>query len=201
LSRSGCTHGIPNRADERHGAARENDVPYTHSPQQYGELISHRRSGATAFHHYDALGSTERLTDPNGAASVSYLHKAFGDQSVLSGSHADPFTWVGRLEYYRQADMGNYWLRARTYSQLTGRFLSRDPMPNGNRYIYPGNSPVVLVDRSRMQGCRGEECRRQRRGPRGRGLRGRYLRPRGAAAVASRTGAGGSGRRRRGGAP
>jgi len=82
---------------------------------------------------------------------VSYLYKAFGEQSVLSGSHANPFTWVGRLGYYRQADLDNYWLRARTYNQLAGRFLSRDPVPNGNLYIFPNNSPIVLVDPSGMQ--------------------------------------------------
>jgi len=40
--------------------------------------------------------------------------------------------------------------------QLAGRFLSRDPLlqtaggqvPNGNLYIYPGNSPVVVLDPS-----------------------------------------------------
>jgi len=137
----------------------ENVTAYTHNPQGYGELISQRRSGATAFHHYDALGSTDRLTDTNEGVSASYLYKAFGEQSVLSGSHANRFTWVGRLGYYRQGDMGNYWLRARTYSQLTGRFLSRDPLPNGNLYIYPANSPVVLVDPSGMQGYRGPRRR------------------------------------------
>lgn len=50
-----------------------------------------------------------------------------------------------------QADLDNYWLRAPTYSQLTGRFLSRDPMPNGNLYIYPGNNPVMRLDPSGSQ--------------------------------------------------
>jgi len=50
-------------------------------------------------------------------------------------------------------------MRARTYSQLAGRFLSRDPVPNGNLYIYPGNSPVVVVDPSGMQGYRGPRRR------------------------------------------
>jgi len=33
---------------------------YTLAPQGYGALVSQRRSGATSFHHYDALGSTDR---------------------------------------------------------------------------------------------------------------------------------------------
>ena len=55
-------------------------------------------------------------------------------------------------------------MSASTNSQLTGRFLSPDPIlqtaggqvSQPNRYVYPGNSPLVLVDPSGMQGCRGE---------------------------------------------
>ena len=61
-----------------------------------GSLISQRRSGATSFHLYDALGSTDRLTDSSQNTSISYLYRAFGEQSVLSGSSPNPFTWVGQ---------------------------------------------------------------------------------------------------------
>ncbi len=178
---------------------------YTHAPMGFGELISQRRSGASAFHHYDGLGSTDRLTDSAENTSISYLYKAFGEQSVLSGSHNNPFTWVGRLGYWRQKDPSDYWLRARIYDQLTGRFLSRDPVlqtaggqvPNGNLYIWPGNSPVVLVDPSGMQGCRGRECRERRRSePRRAGPPGRFQRPSrpsAPSAVAAAAGGGGGG--------
>ena len=137
---------------------------------------------ATVFHHYDGLGSMDRLTDTNQDVDTSYLYRAFGEQSVLSGSHANPFGWVGRLGYYRQSDQDNYWLRARIYSQVVGRFLSRDPMPNGNLYLYPNNSPLVLIDPSGRQGCMGPGCRQgsppgpATSRPRRYG-QGRYLRP------------------------
>jgi len=35
---------------------------YTLAPAAYGHLVSQRRSGASSFHHYDALGSTAQLT-------------------------------------------------------------------------------------------------------------------------------------------
>ncbi|MDH4209760.1 MAG: RHS repeat-associated core domain-containing protein [Anaerolineae bacterium] len=82
---------------------------------------------------------------------MSHLGRAFGEQSVLSGSYNNPFTWVGRLGYYRQPDTSDYWLRARVYDPQRGRFISRDPVPEANLYIYPGNSPVVLVDPSGRQ--------------------------------------------------
>jgi RHS repeat-associated protein len=88
-----------------------------------------------------------------------------------AGGAPNGFRWVGRLGYYFEPDLNTYWLRARTYSQLAGRFLSRDPVlqtaggqvPDGNPpggwrtslYIYPGNSPVVRVDPSGRQGYRG----------------------------------------------
>ncbi len=122
---------------------------YTLAPRGYGDVIAMRRSNATSFHHYDALGSTERLTDSSENALASYLYRAFGEQSVVSGSSANPFTWVGRLGYYRQPDTDNYWLRARVHQPGIGRFLSLDPLRQEvNRYLYVKNRPVVLRDPS-----------------------------------------------------
>ncbi len=125
---------------------------YTLAPKPYGNPISQRRSGATSFHHFDALGSTDRLTDSAQGALASYLYRAFGEQSVLSGSATNPFTWVGRLGYYRQADTSDFWVRARVYRPTTGRWVSRDPLRlelNFSRYAV--NRPVLLVDPSGYQ--------------------------------------------------
>jgi RHS repeat-associated protein len=120
---------------------------YTYKPSMYGELVS--ESGE--FHHYDALGSTDRLTDATQAAVVSYLYRAFGEQTILSGSSANRFGWVGKLGYYRQPDTADYWLRARVHRPQIGRFISRDPVRKANLYLYAGNSPVLLVDPSGRQ--------------------------------------------------
>ena len=101
---------------------------YTLAPEAYGSLISQHRSGATSFHHFDALGSTERLTDNAATTLIQYLYRAFGQQSVLSGSSANRFTWVGKLGYYRQPDVSDYWVRARVLKPTLGRWLSRDPL-------------------------------------------------------------------------
>jgi len=96
---------------------------YTLRPELFGELIS--QDGPT-FHHYDALGSTMLLTDASQNTVISYLYRAFGEQTVLSGSNPNRFTWVGRLGYYRQPDTGDYWIRARVYRPSIGRWVSRD---------------------------------------------------------------------------
>jgi RHS repeat-associated protein len=128
---------------------------YSYGPSGYGALLSQRRSGATRFHHGacpersrgDALGSTMQLTDASQTATDSYLYRAFGEQSVLSGSSPNPFTWVGRLGYYRQADTGDYWVRARVYAPARGRWVSRDPACGASqRYSYVYSRPGALVD-------------------------------------------------------
>ena len=133
---------------------------YTLAPEIYGSLISQHRSGATSFHHFDGLGSTNKLTDSNAASLVEYLYRAFGQQSVLSGSSANRFTWVGKLGYYRQADPDDYWVRARIASPISGRWLSRDLLQDyRNAYSYAGNRPIDLNDPTGMFCMKtGSEC-------------------------------------------
>jgi len=121
---------------------------YTLAPQLYGELVSQRRAGATSFHHFDALGSTSKLTDASQSPLAAYLYRAFGQQSILSGSSANPFTFVGRVGYYRQPDCQDYWVRARIMRPSTGRWLSRDPEPRLEGYQYSHNRPCTLTDPS-----------------------------------------------------
>jgi RHS repeat-associated protein len=137
------------------------------TPSVYGALFSQRRSGATSFHHGacpersrgDVLGSTMQLTDASQAATDSYLYRAFDEQSVLTGSSPNPFTWVGRVGYYRQPDTSDYWVGARVYQQSLGCFVGRDPVATEiNRYCYPGSSPVRLADPSGMEAKRCGTC-------------------------------------------
>jgi YD repeat-containing protein len=98
---------------------------YTYRPQLYGELVSQ----VGEVHHYDALGSTLLLTDASQNVVVSYRYRAFGEQTVVSGSSPNRFGWIGRLGYYRQPDTEDYWVRARVEEPSIGRWISRDPLP------------------------------------------------------------------------
>ncbi len=124
---------------------------YTLAPQGYGSLISQRRGGASSFHHFDALGSTERLTDASQSTLISYLYRAFGEQIILSGSHSNPFSWVGALGYCRQPDTSDYWVRARVYRPQMGRWVSRDPLARWPTYLYARNRPITAVDPTGLQ--------------------------------------------------
>ena len=116
---------------------------YTLNPQQYGELIAQGAGENSYFHHYDALGSTGSLTDADESVVNQYLYRAFGQQTnLIEEGITNRFTWVGKLGYYRQPDLSNYWLRAR----LPSRF-PRNP-PAG------GKAPAV-ASRGKVERGRG----------------------------------------------
>jgi RHS repeat-associated protein len=130
------------------GGATNRD--YTYNPQGYGHLISQ----SNLFHHYDALGSTMQLTDASESVDTSYLYKAFGEQTILTGSDPNRFTWVGRLGYYRQPDTEDYWVRARVYEPQMGRWRRRDPvLLDEHHYAYVDEAPNAHVDPSGLAKC------------------------------------------------
>jgi RHS repeat-associated protein len=128
---------------------------YTLGLAQFGDLVSQRRGGATRFFHFDALGSTDRLSDVNGTVTDSYLYKAFGIVATSSGSTTNPFRFVGRQGYYWDMDLSTYWLRARIYDPVTGRWFSEDPigtqLGDANLYRYVGNNPENHLDPSGLK--------------------------------------------------
>jgi RHS repeat-associated protein len=100
----------------------------------------------------DGLGSVTEIALLGGIFGARYLYRAFGETTALSENLQSPFRWVGSLGYYYDADLLEYYLRARDYSPASARFLSRDPLgfeggdPNLFRYV--SNNPVNLIDPS-----------------------------------------------------
>ncbi len=71
---------------------------------------------------------------------------------VAVGTFGNPYLYAG---YYYDVETGMYYLNARYYSPRTGRFISRDAMPQMaterlalNAYAYTENNPVNKVDPS-----------------------------------------------------
>jgi len=123
---------------------------YTLAPEVFGSLVAMRRSNASSFYHYDALGSADCLTDSSQSILVSYLYRAFGEQTVVSGSSANRFGWVGQLGYYCQPDTSDYWVRANILMPRPGRWQKREVFVEEvvNLYAYAGNQPLALIDPS-----------------------------------------------------
>ena len=126
---------------------------YSLSTDVYGDLVSQRRSGASSFYHFDALGSTDRLTGADGSVTDSYVYYAFGQERASSGTTTNPYRYVGGLGYYRNGTDLLY-LSARYYLAALGRFFSRDRLAQGlNRYAYVRSSPVIGADPSGLFSC------------------------------------------------
>ena len=91
-----------------------------------------------------------QLTNSAGVVTDTYEYDAFGNSFNETGT--TPNNYLYRGEQY-DSDLGLYYLRARYYNPLTGRFLSRDPL-NGNaidpaslhKYLYAGGDPVNALD-------------------------------------------------------
>jgi RHS repeat-associated protein len=152
--------GLAQFINDRENVLAETDgsgstqVAYTMEPATYGNLIAQRRSGASAWHLFDALGSTERLTSSDQAATVRYLHKAFGLTNVLSGSSLNRYTWVGRLGYRWEPDAQRYDIRRRCYDPSRAVWLASDPLVSrrtARTYRYASSNPITRVDPSGLR--------------------------------------------------
>jgi RHS repeat-associated protein len=80
----------------------------------------------------------------------SYDYDAFGNEVNHTGT--TPNNYLYRGEQY-DPDLGLYYLRARYYNPLTGRFMSRDPWSGYkfdpktlHKYLYAADDPINLSD-------------------------------------------------------
>jgi RHS repeat-associated protein len=135
---------------------------YTNEPQPYGNLISQYRKGPTlwlpSYYHYDALGSTRVLTNDAGVVTDTHVYDAWGNELAVSGSTVNPFRWVGRVGYYWDEGTGTFYIRARVYQPVTGRWTSQDPLwalahpvLDVRLYEYASDRPLVRSDPSGLR--------------------------------------------------
>ncbi|MGA2435414.1 MAG: RHS repeat-associated core domain-containing protein [Bryobacteraceae bacterium] len=86
------------------------------------------------------------LTDPTGAVTDTYDYDAWGNIVSLTGSTSNLYLYRG--EQY-DPDLNLYYLRARYFNPLTGRFLTRDleaglkVSPKSlHKYLYAEGDPI-----------------------------------------------------------
>lgn len=122
------------------------------------------------FYLYNAHGDVVNLTDTSGYIEHTYRYDAFGNEREPDTSDSNPFRYCG--EYY-DGETGSYYLRARYYDPVVGRFAQEDPhwtninrvyedtlnqstyshqpqitaiMQSGNLYAYSAGNPVLYYD-------------------------------------------------------
>ena len=77
------------------------------------------------------------------------MYDAFGVSEADTNPQATPLKFVGSKGYLLDSDSNFELLGHRYYSTATGRFLSQDPIKDGdNWYCYVENNPLGRVDPS-----------------------------------------------------
>jgi RHS repeat-associated protein len=114
-----------------------------------GLLAAITPAGDLYCYHYDGVGNTVAITDASETVVNSYDYSPFGMILTESEIFAQPFKFVGKLGVMAEAN-GFYYMRARYYDPVVGRFISEDPLGfdggDVNLYVYGSNNPLLVVD-------------------------------------------------------
>lgn len=107
----------------------------------------------------DALGSIIALVDSTGSIITTYSYDPFGNTTTAGAANANPSQYTGR----ENEGNGLYYMRARYYSTVSGRFINEDPLGfaggDVNPHAYTGNDPVNFTDRrGRSRDCFTTNC-------------------------------------------
>jgi RHS repeat-associated protein len=115
---------------------------YVHDPRDFTQSLEMVRRGQRYFYLADGQHSTTALTDINGIVVDTYKYDAFGDVQQ-TGTVVNPFTYGGQF-FDQTATLLLFPLRV--YDASLGRFLTEDPAPSLNPYVYAEDSPINSVD-------------------------------------------------------
>ena len=103
------------------------------------------------YYHFDAQHNTVALSNDTGVTDT-YTYEPFGTQLKHRGNINQPFTFMGQFGVMQETPT-MYYVRARYYDALNGRFLSKDPYPASlvdpqsmDKYVYSLNSPINKFD-------------------------------------------------------
>ena len=129
---------------------------YTYGLRRINQNQLANSTWTPSFYGYDALGSVRQLTSSTGAVTDTYDFDAWGNAVNTTGSTPNVYLYQG--EQY-DPDLNLYYLRARYFNPLTGRFLTRDAY-DGNlkdtaslhKYLYAGADPVNHSDPTGNEG-------------------------------------------------
>ena len=108
------------------------------------------------YYHQNEHGDIEYITGKDGKVENAYTYDAFGNITSSTELVKNRYTYNG--EQYDQVTQ-QYYLRARYYNPLVGRFTQEDVYRGDglNLYAYCGSNPVMYVDPSGYEEKVGKE--------------------------------------------
>ena len=125
---------------------------YTYGYERVSESQTLSGAWTPSFYIYDGRGTVRMMASLAGAVTDTYEYDAFGN--LLAKTGATPNAYLYRGERY-DADLKLYYLRARWYNPVTGRFMTRDPYSGSaydpaslHRYNYARSNPSNFLDPS-----------------------------------------------------
>ncbi len=108
-------------------AAQVEEVAYT-----FGDDLISQEKAAVSFFHYDGLGSSRALSSNSGTTTNAFSYLAFGSFLFATDQTITSHLFTGDAYDF---NLRYYYLRARLYDPVSGRFVSTDNF--GGRYVYP----------------------------------------------------------------
>ncbi|MCL1974685.1 MAG: RHS repeat-associated core domain-containing protein, partial [Firmicutes bacterium] len=111
-------------------------------------LLLSETAGTQKFFLLNGHGDVVQLASSAGVILWQYDFDSFGNEREIAGQDAaldtNPWRYCGE---YLDLETNTYYLRARNYQPILGRFLTEDPIRDGqNWYIYAGNNPLFYLD-------------------------------------------------------
>src|ERR1051326_2861482 len=123
---------------------------YTYGLQRISQYQPINSTWTASYYGYDGMGSVRFLTDATGAVTDRYDYDAWGNPVNVTGT--TPNVYLYRGEQY-DPDLTLYYLRARYFNPLSGRFLTKDQATGEttepftfHKYLYTRSNPVNLID-------------------------------------------------------
>lgn len=125
--------------------------------EELGECINADETGVNSYHYYhlNEHGDVEYITDNDSKVANAYTYDAFGNITKSDELVKNRYTYNGE-QYDKTTEQ--YYLRARFYNPLIGRFTQEDVYRGDglNLYAYCGANPVMYVDPS---GYKKKKCK------------------------------------------
>ena len=115
-------------------------------------LVKKEKEETTYYYHQNEHGDVTHLTNVNGEVENSYSYDVFGNIREEKEVVSNYFKYSG--EQYEK-EIEQYYLRARFYNPVIGRFTQEDVYRGDglNLYVYVVNNPLLWVDPSGYAKC------------------------------------------------